>query len=410
VKIVLAYSGGLDTSVILQWLKQNYDAEIIAFCADIGQEEELDGLKEKALKTGASKCYIDNLQEEFARDFIFPMMQAGAIYETQYFLGTSIARPLIAKRMVEIARKEKAEAIAHGATGKGNDQVRFELAVAALAPDLRVIAPWRHERFREQFPGRAEMIAFTKENKIPVTATEAESYSSDRNLLHISFEGGILEDPWFDASGKEARDMYKLSVSPEDAPDEPEYVDLAFESGDCVAVNGKALLPLGVMQTLNKLGGKHGIGRVDIVENRFVGMKGRGVYETPGGAILHFAHRQIETLTMDREVMHLRDGLIPKYSTLVYNGFWFSPEREALQALVTETQRDVTGDVRLKLYKGNIIVAGRKSPKSLYDSKIATMEGDASPYNQNDATGFIRLNALRLKMRGPHISIPRKKK
>jgi argininosuccinate synthase len=410
VKIVLAYSGGLDTSVILQWLKQNYDAEIIAFCADIGQEEELDGLKEKALKTGASKCYIDNLQEEFARDFIFPMMQAGAIYETQYFLGTSIARPLIAKRMVEIARKEKAEAIAHGATGKGNDQVRFELAVAALAPELRVIAPWRHERFREQFPGRAEMIAFAKENKIPVTATEAESYSSDRNLLHISFEGGILEDPWFDASGKGARNMYKLSVSPEDAPDEPEYVDLAFESGDCVAVNGKALLPLGVMQTLNKLGGKHGIGRVDIVENRFVGMKGRGVYETPGGAILHFAHRQVETLTMDREVMHLRDGLIPKYSTLVYNGFWFSPERDALQALVTETQRDVTGDVRLKLYKGNIIVAGRKSPKSLYDPKIATMEGDASPYNQNDATGFIRLNALRLKMRGPHISIPRKKK
>jgi argininosuccinate synthase len=409
VKIVLAYSGGLDTSVILQWLKQNYDAEIIAFCADIGQEEELDGLKEKALKTGASKCYIDNLQEEFARDFIFPMMQAGAIYEGQYFLGTSIARPLIAKRMVEIARKEKAEAIAHGATGKGNDQVRFELAVAALAPELRVIAPWRHERFREQFPGRAEMIAFAKENKIPVTATEAESYSSDRNLLHISFEGGILEDPWFDASGKGARNMYKLSVSPEDAPDEPEYVDLAFESGDCVAVNGKALLPLGVMQTLNKLGGKHGIGRVDIVENRFVGMKGRGVYETPGGAILHFAHRQIETLTMDREVMHLRDGLIPKYSTLVYNGFWFSPERDALQALVTETQRDVTGDVRLKLYKGNIIVAGRKSPKSLYDPKIATMEGDASPYNQNDATGFIRLNALRLKMRGPQTQARKKK-
>jgi argininosuccinate synthase len=400
VKIVLAYSGGLDTSVILQWLKQNYDAEIIAFCADIGQEEELEGLKEKALKSGASKCYIDNLQEEFARDFIFPMMQAGAIYETQYFLGTSIARPLIAKRMVEIARKEKAEAIAHGATGKGNDQVRFELAVAALGPELRVIAPWRHERFREEFPGRAEMIAFAKKSKIPVTATAAESYSSDRNLLHISFEGGILEDPWFDASGKEAHNMYKLSVSPEDAPDEPQYVDLAFDSGDCVAVDGKALSPLGVMQTLNKLGGKHGIGRVDIVENRFVGMKGRGVYETPGGAILHFAHRQIETLTMDREVMHLRDSLIPKYSTLVYNGFWFSPEREALQALVTETQRDVTGDVRLKLYKGNIIVAGRKSPKSLYDPKIATMEGDASPYNQNDATGFIRLNALRLKMRG----------
>ena len=399
VKIVLAYSGGLDTSVILRWLKENYEAEIIAFCADIGQEDELDGLKEKAQKTGASKCYIDNLQEEFARDFIFPMMQAGAIYEGQYLLGTSIARPLIAKRMVEIAQKEKAEALAHGATGKGNDQVRFELAVAALAPELRVIAPWRHERFREQFPGRAEMIAFAKKNAIPVAASAAQPYSSDRNLLHISFEGGALEDPWFDASAMEARDMYKLSVAPEDAPDEPEHVELAFEDGNCVAVNGKSLLPLGVMQTLNKLGGKHGIGRVDIVENRFVGMKGRGVYETPGGAILHFAHRQMETLTMDREVMHLRDSLIPKYSTLVYNGFWFSPEREALQALVSETQRDVTGDVRLKLYKGNIIVAGRKSPKSLYDPKIATMEGDASMFNQNDATGFIRLNALRLKVR-----------
>jgi argininosuccinate synthase len=399
VKIVLAYSGGLDTSIILRWLKDNYQAEIIAFCADIGQEEELEGLKEKALKTGASKCYIDNLQEEFARDFIFPMFQAGAIYEGQYFLGTSIARPLIAKRIVEIARKEKADSLAHGATGKGNDQVRFELAAAALAPELRVIAPWRHERFREQFPGRAEMIAFARENNIPVAATAGQSFSSDRNLLHISFEGGMLEDPWFDASSKEARQMYKLSVAPEDAPNEPEHVDLAFEAGNCVAVNAKALSPRGVMQTLNKLGGKHGIGRVDIVENRFVGMKGRGVYETPGGAILHFAHRQMETLTMDREVMHLRDSLIPKYSAIVYNGFWFSPEREALQALVTETQRDVSGVVRLKLYKGNIIVAGRKSPKSLYDPKIATMEGDASPYNQNDATGFIRLNALRLKLR-----------
>ena len=400
-KIVLAYSGGLDTSIILRWLKENYDAEIIAFCADIGQEEELEGLKEKALKTGASKCYIDNLQEEFARDFIFPMMQAGAIYEGQYFLGTSIARPLIAKAMVEVARKERAEAIAHGATGKGNDQVRFELAAAALAPELRVIAPWRHERFRETFPGRAEMIAFAKANRIPVAASGDQPYSSDRNLLHISFEGGILEDPWFDSSSNENRKMFKLSVSPEEAPDEPEYVDLAFQDGNCVAINGKPLKPLAVMQKLNKLGGKHGIGRIDIVENRFVGMKGRGVYETPGGAILHFAHRQMETLTMDREVMHLRDSLVPKYSTLVYNGFWFSPEREALQALVTETQRDVTGVVRLKLYKGNIMIAGRKSPKSLYDPKIATMEGDESPYNQNDATGFIRLNALRLKMRGP---------
>jgi argininosuccinate synthase len=399
VKIVLAYSGGLDTSIILRWLKENYKAEIIAFCADIGQEEELAGLEEKALKTGASKCVIEDLREEFARDFIFPMFQAGALYENQYFLGTSIARPLIAKRMVEIARAEKADAIAHGATGKGNDQVRFELTAAALAPELKVIAPWREERFRKQFAGRAEMIAFAKANKIPVEATAEKSYSTDRNLLHISFESGVLEDPWFDASSKEMRDMYKLSVAPEDAPNEPEHVDLAFDAGNCIEVNGKKLSPLGVMQTLNKLGGKHGIGRVDIVENRFVGMKGRGVYETPGGAILHFAHRQIETLTMDREVMHLRDSLIPKYSELVYNGFWFSPEREALQALVTETQRDVAGLVRLKVYKGNIIVAGRKSSKSLYDPKIATMEGERSTYDQGDATGFIRLNALRLKVR-----------
>src|ERR1700731_4294788 len=399
VKIVLAYSGGLDTSVILRWLKENYKAQIVAFCADIGQEEELAGLEEKALKTGASKCVIEDLQEEFARDFIFPMFQAGAIYENQYFLGTSIARPLIAKRMVEIARAEKAHAISHGPTGKGNDQVRFELTAAALAPELQVIVPWREERFRKQFPGQAEMIAFAKANKIPVEASPEKPYSTDRNLLHISFESGVLEDPWFDASSKEMRGMYKLSVAPEDAPDEAEHVDLEFESGNCVAINGKTLSPLGVMQTLNKLGGKHGIGRVDIVEDRFVGMKGRGVYETPGGAILHFGHRQMETLTMDRDVMRLRDSLIPKYSELVYNGFWFSPEREALQALVTETQRDVTGVVRLKLYKGNIIVAGRKSPKSLYDPNIATMEGERSAYDQGDATGFIRLNALRLKVR-----------
>ena len=420
-KIVLAYSGGLDTSVILRWVKDHYDAEIIAFCADIGQEEELDGLEEKALKTGASKCYIDDLREEFARDFIFPMFQAGAIYENQYFLGTSIARPLIAQRMVEIARKEGATAIAHGATGKGNDQVRFELTAAALAPELKVIAPWREERFRQEFPGRAEMIAFCEKHGIAVAATAKKSYSMDRNLLHISFESGVLEDPWFDASGPEMRDMYKLSVSPEDAPNEPEFVELEFERGICVGVTGgtravasqndagtartagsaapSRLSPLAVMQTLNKIGGKHGIGRVDIVENRFVGMKSRGVYETPGGAILHSAHRQMETLTMDREVMHLRDELIPKYSTLVYNGYWFSPERAALQALVTETQRDVTGVVRLKLYKGNIIVAGRKSPNSLYDSEIATMEAGEAAYNQSDATGFIRLSALRLKVR-----------
>jgi argininosuccinate synthase len=302
--------------------------------------------------------------------------------------------------MVEIARAEKAEAIAHGATGKGNDQVRFELTAAALAPELQVIAPWREERFRKEFPGRAEMIAYAAAQKIPVEASAARPYSMDRNLLHISFESGMLEDPWFDASSAEARGMYKLSVAPEDAPDEAEYVELEFRDGNCVAVNGKSLSPLAVMETLNKLGGKHGIGRVDLVENRFVGMKSRGVYETPGGALLHFAHRQMESLTMDREVMHLRDSLIPKYSTLVYNGFWFAPERRALQALVDETQRDVTGVVRLKLYKGNIIAAGRKSPKSLYDPQVATMEGSgADAYNQSDATGFIRLNALRLKAR-----------
>ncbi|MFL6514682.1 MAG: argininosuccinate synthase [Chthoniobacterales bacterium] len=417
-KIILAYSGGLDTSVILRWLKDNYDAEIIAFCADIGQEEELSGLEDKALRSGATKCIIDDLREEFARDFIFPMFQAGAIYEGQYFLGTSIARPLIAKRMVEIARAENAEAISHGATGKGNDQVRFELTAAALAPELRVIAPWCEERFRKEFPGRSEMIAFAKANNIPVSATAQKPYSTDRNLLHISYESGVLEDPWVDASSADLRDMYQLSVSPEDAPNEPEYVDLTFDRGNCIGVTGgtravvsqnsasaartadsaaPSMTPVEVMQTLNQLGGKHGIGRVDIVENRYVGMKSRGVYETPGGAILYFAHRQMEGLTMDREVMHLRDSLIPEYSELVYNGYWFSPEREALQALVTETQRNVTGVVRLKLYKGNTIVAGRKSPNSLYDPQIATMEAGETAYNQNDATGFIRLNALRLK-------------
>jgi argininosuccinate synthase len=398
-KIVLAYSGGLDTSVILTWLKEKYQAEIIAFCANIGQEEELDGLEAKALQTGASQCYISDLQEEFASDFIYPMLQAGAIYENQYFLGTSIARPLIAKKMIEIARKEGATHIAHGATGKGNDQVRFELTVAALAPELEVIAPWRDQEFRETFPGRTEMIAYAEKHKIPVEASAKKPYSMDRNLLHISYEAGILEDPWLDASTPEHRAMYKLSVSPEDAPDNPEYVELEFEQGNCVAVNGKKLSPLQVMKTLNQLGGKHGIGRVDLVENRFVGMKSRGIYETPGGAILHFAHRQLETLTMDREVMHLRDSLIPKYSELVYYGFWFSPERDFLQAAITESQKNVTGTVRLKLYKGNLITAGRKSPLSLYNPYIATMEGDPTQaYNQDDATGFIRLNGLRLKV------------
>jgi argininosuccinate synthase len=383
----------------LSWIKEKYSAEVIAFCADIGQEEETKGLRPKARKTGASAVYIDDLREEFATDFIFPMMQAGAIYEGQYFLGTSIARPLIAKRMVEIARKHRAQAIAHGATGKGNDQVRFELAAAALAPDLEVIAPWRDEDFRNQFPGRKEMIDYCVAKKIPVEASMKKPYSMDRNLLHISFEAGMLEDPWLDASAPKYKGMYKLSVSPEDAPNKPEYVTVDFEKGNCIAVNGRAMSPLKVMQALNRLGGKHGIGRVDMVENRFVGMKSRGVYETPGGAILHAAHRMMESITMDREVMHIRDSLIPKYSELVYNGFWYAPEREALQALVTESQQNVTGTVRVKLYKGNVIAAGLKSPVSLYNPDIATMEADPTDaYNQDDATGFIRLNGLRLKV------------
>ncbi|GAA4873716.1 argininosuccinate synthase [Paenibacillus vulneris] len=398
-KIVLAYSGGLDTSIILKWLKETYDAEIIAFTADIGQKEELDGLEAKALATGASKIYIDDLRDEFAKDFIFPMFQAGALYEGQYLLGTSIARPLIAKRMVEIARKEGATAIAHGATGKGNDQVRFELTVAALAPELEVIAPWRLDEFRETFPGRAEMIAYAEKHGIPVTASAAKPYSTDRNLLHISFESGMLEDPWFDPSAPSNKDMFVLSVDPEDAPDQAEYVELNFEKGNCVGLNGDRMTPLQVMERLNELGGKHGIGRVDMVENRFVGMKSRGVYETPGGTILFTAHRKMESLTMDREVMNLRDSLISRYATLVYNGFWFAPERLALQALVDESQKNVSGTVRLKLYKGNVIGAGVQSPVSLYNPDIATMEADPTQaYNQGDATGFIRLNALRLKV------------
>jgi len=394
-KVVLAYSGGLDTSVILSWIKETYKAEMIAYCADVGQEEELKGLDKKAKKTGASKIYVEDLTEEFARDFIFPMIQAGAIYENQYFLGTSIARPLIAKGMMDIVCKEKADTIAHGATGKGNDQVRFELTAYSMDPNIKIIAPWREERFRKKFPGRSAMIAYCKAKGIPVEASAKKPYSTDRNLLHISFESGILEDPWLEPP----KGMFKLSVAPEDAPDKPEYVTLDFERGICVAVNGKRLSPANVMRTLNKLGGKHGVGRVDLVENRFVGMKSRGVYETPGGAILHSAHRQMETLTMDREVMHLRDSLIPRYSELVYYGFWFSPERLALQALVTESQQNVTGTVRLKLYKGNIITVGRKSALSLYRPDIATMESGESVYDQSDATGFIKLNALRLRVK-----------
>jgi argininosuccinate synthase len=399
-KIVLAYSGGLDTSVLLSWIKDTYDAEMIAFCANVGQDDELKGLEKKAKKTGASKIYIDDLQDEFASDFIYPIIRAGAIYEGQYFLGTSIARPLIAKRMVEIAQAEGATAVGHGATGKGNDQVRFELTAAALAPDLEVIAPWRDERFRKEFPGRAEMIAYCEKKGIPVQASAKKPYSMDRNLLHISYEAGILEDPWYDSFDLKNREYFTtLSVLPEDAPDKAEYVELDFVKGDCVAVNGKKLTPLQVMKTLNKIGGKHGVGRVDMVENRFVGMKSRGVYETPGGAILIFAHRQMESLTMDREVMHQRDSFIPKYASLVYNGFWYAPERLALQAYVEESQKNVTGTVRVKLYKGGIYAAGRKSPVSLYNPHIATMEADPTKaYNQDDATGFIRLNGLRLKV------------
>jgi argininosuccinate synthase len=399
-KIVLAYSGGLDTSVLMSWIKDTYNAEMIGFCANIGQEDELRGLDKKARATGASKMYVDDLQDEFSADFIYPMMRAGAIYEGQYFLGTSIARPLIAKRMVEIARKHNAQAIAHGATGKGNDQVRFELTMAALAPDLEIIAPWRDERFRSEFPGRNEMIDYCREKKIDVQASAKKPFSMDRNLLHISYEAGLLEDPWLNAGDKKFRDFFNvLSVFPEDAPDKAELVTIDFVQGDAIAINGKAMTPLQVMRKLNKLGGKHGVGRVDMVENRFVGMKSRGVYETPGGAILHHAHRVMESLTMDREVMHIRDSLIPKYAELVYNGFWFAPEREAIQALVDDTQRNVTGTVRVKLYKGGIHSAGVKSPVSLYNPEIATMDADpTNAYNQDDATGFIRLNGLRLRV------------
>ena len=418
-KIIVAYSGGLDTSVLLLWLKNYYNADVIAYCADVGQAEELDGLEEKALNTGASKCFISDLKEEFAKDYIFPMFQAGAIYEGKYWLGTSIARPVITKGMIDIAKQEGATSLAHGATGKGNDQVRFELSAASLAPDMEMIAPWRMAEFREQFPGRAEMISYAEKEGIPVQASASKPYSMDRNLLHISFESGILEDPWYDGSIDELKSMYVLSVSPEDAPDVAEYIQILFEKGNIVGLqfdgiekamtdhnlkslgtkgDYQILSPYAVMILLNMIGGRNGIGRIDMVENRFVGMKSRGIYETPGGAILFDAHRIMESLTMDREVMHIRDSLIPKYSELVYNGFWFSPEREAIQSLVLESQKNVSGEVRLKLYKGNVIAAGVKSDLSLYNEDIATMEGGAEEaYNQDDATGFIRLNGLRLK-------------
>lgn len=419
-KIIVAYSGGLDTSVLLLWLKNYYNADVIAYCADVGQAEELDGLEEKALNTGASKCFIGDLKEEFAKDYIFPMFQAGAIYEGKYWLGTSIARPVITKGMIDIAKQEGATSLAHGATGKGNDQVRFELSAASLAPDMEMIAPWRMAEFREQFPGRAEMISYAEKEGIPVQASASKPYSMDRNLLHISFESGILEDPWYDGSIDELKSMYVLSVSPEDAPDVSEYIQILFEKGNIVGLqfdgieeaitdhnlkslgtkgDYQILSPYAVMILLNMIGGRNGIGRIDMVENRFVGMKSRGIYETPGGAILFDAHRVMESLTMDREVMHIRDSLIPKYSELVYNGFWFSPEREAIQSLVLESQKNVSGEVRLKLYKGNVIAAGVKSDLSLYNEDIATMEGGSEEaYNQDDATGFIHLNGLRLKI------------
>ena len=389
-KVVLAYSGGLDTSVIVRWLIEEYGCEVVCFAADLGQGEELDPLNEKAIKTGASKIYIDDLREEFVKDFVFPMLRANAIYEGTYLLGTSIARPLIAKRQIEIAQKEGAVAVSHGATGKGNDQVRFELTYYALKPDVVVIAPWREWTL----DSRQSLIEYAQKYNIPVPVTQKKPYSSDRNLLHISFEGGILEDPW----AAPPDDMFLLSVSPEKAPDKPELIELEYLDGDPVALNGQKLTPAELLKAMNELGGKHGIGRVDLVENRFVGMKSRGVYETPGGTILHVAHRAVESLTMDREVLHLRDSLIPRYAELVYYGFWYSPERELLQNLIDDSQKNVSGTVRLKLYKGNVTIMGRKSSKSLFNAELATFEKD-SIYKQADAEGFIKLNALRLRMR-----------
>ncbi len=389
-KVVLAYSGGLDTSVILKWLMETYDCEVIAFAADLGQGEELTTLEEKAKETGASKVYIEDLREEFVRDFIFPALQANAIYEATYLLGTSVARPLIAKRQIEIAHQEGADAVAHGATGKGNDQVRFELTYLSLDPNIRVIAPWRQWSFRS----RSDLIAYAKDRGIPVPVTKEKPYSSDRNLLHISFEGGILEDPW----AEPPEDMFVMSVSPEAAPDTPRNLMISFESGVPVAIDRKRLSPAALLETLNRIAGENGIGRVDMVENRYVGIKSRGVYETPGGTVLHIAHRAMESITLDREVMHLKDALMPKIAELIYYGYWFAPEMEVLRKAVEETQRNVTGDVRLKLYKGNCMVMGRRSPYSLYSEDFATFEADRV-YRQSDAEGFIRLNALRLRIR-----------
>jgi len=388
-KIVLAYSGGLDTSVAIKWLKEKYRAKIIAFCADLGQGEDLEEVKKKAIKTGASKVYVEDLREVFVKDYIFPMLRANAVYEGVYLLGTSIARPLIAKKQIDIALKENAEAVAHGATGKGNDQVRFELTYYALKPDIKVIAPWREW----PFDSRQSLIEYSERHRIPVTATKEKPYSLDRNLLHISYEGGILEDPWSEPPA----DMYTMITPPEKAPDKPLYIEISYEKGNPVAINNKRFSPGKLLYILNALAGENGVGRVDIVENRYVGIKSRGVYETPGGTVLHLAHRAIESLTLDREVMHLKDSLITRYAELVYYGYWFSPERLALQHMVDDIQKDVTGTARLKLYKGNCYVAGRKSPRSLYNPELATFEKE-EVYNQKDAEGFIKINALRLKL------------
>ena len=393
-KVVLAYSGGLDTSVILKWLQDKYNAEVVTFTADIGQGEEVEEAREKAIKLGVKPeiIFIEDLREEFVKDYVFPMFRANAIYEGEYLLGTSIARPLIAKRQIEIAKQVGAEAVAHGATGKGNDQVRFELAYYALKPDIKVIAPWREWDLNS----REKLLAYAEKHGIPIQKHGKKSpYSMDANLLHISYEGGILEDPWAEPE----EDMWRWTVSPEKAPDKPEYIEIDFEKGDAVAINGSRMTPAKILETLNEYGKKHGIGRVDIVENRFVGMKSRGCYETPGGTILLKAHRAIESITLDRGEAHLKDEIMPKYAELIYNGFWFSPEREALQELINKTQENVEGTVRLKLYKGNVSVVGRKSPKSLFSPEFATFEED-SVYNQKDAEGFIKLNALRFIIEG----------
>ncbi|SMC47343.1 argininosuccinate synthase [Desulfocicer vacuolatum DSM 3385] len=389
-KVVLAYSGGLDTSVILKWLIETYQCEVVTLTADLGQEEELDGLEEKALKTGAVKAYVEDLREEFVRDYVFPAFRANVIYEGQYLLGTSIARPLIAKRQIEIAHKEGADAVSHGATGKGNDQVRFELGYLAIDPAIKIVAPWRDW----DLTSRTRLMEFANQHGIEVPQTPKKPYSTDRNMLHISYEGGVLEDPWAQATD----DMYTMSIRPEDAPDVPEIIDITFKNGDPVAINGEEMSPATMLKTLNTLGGRNGIGRIDLVENRFVGMKSRGVYETPGGTILRLAHMNMESITLDREVAHLRDSLIPKYAELIYNGFWFSPEMELLQKMIDDTQTNVCGRVRLKLYKGGCHVLGRESDLSLYDESFATFEDD-DVYSQKDAEGFIRLNALRLRIR-----------